>query len=216
MSVEYFTDSNVKYQSLKFQYLKIAYTKEGKIQYGKDGIKYATEGSAGFDLKACDILYNFTEPHIYQDQDKKYYSTFYNKVSDDSELYYIARYKTQNIDTLDFIHLCPKGRILIKTGIKVAIPKGFCLQITPRSGLALKHGITITNSPGIIDSDYRGEIGIILHNLGNEPFEIKLGDRIGQAVLVPVTQASFQEITEEEFEQQETERGDGGFGSTGK
>jgi dUTP pyrophosphatase len=106
------------------------------------------------------------------------------------------------------------GRALVPTGLYMAIPDGYELQIRPRSGLALKHGITITNSPGTIDSDYRGEIGIIIQNLGEEPFVIENGDRICQAVLNKVEQAEWIEVEELE-DLDETERGAGGFNSTG-
>lgn len=112
----------------------------------------------------------------------------------------------------DDIILLPGRRTLIKTGLFVEIPKGYELQIRPRSGLALKHGIAVLNSPGTIDGDYRGEIGVILINHGYEPFEIKIGDRIAQAVLVPITQAAFKVVDK----LGQTERGEGGFGSTGK
>lgn len=100
----------------------------------------------------------------------------------------------------------------IPTGFAVAVPEGYELQCRPRSGLAAKHGITITNSPGTIDSDYRGEIFVVLHNLGVRPFQVNKGDRIAQLVLAPVTIAT---PTEVEF-LDATDRGAGGFGSTGR
>ena len=100
---------------------------------------------------------------------------------------------------------------LVPTGISIAVPAGFEAQIRPRSGLALKHGITIVNSPGTIDSDYRGEIGIIMCNLGKERFEIKRGMRIAQMVIQPVIQAELHEVDELD----DTTRGAGGFGHTG-
>lgn len=101
--------------------------------------------------------------------------------------------------------------VVVSTGFAVAVPEGYELQVRPRSGTAAKYGITITNSPGTIDSDYRGEIKIILHNLGTGYFDVKRGDRIAQLVLAPVTQAVVEEVEELD----ETERGAGGFGSTG-
>jgi len=101
--------------------------------------------------------------------------------------------------------------ILIPTGIYIALPYGFEAQVRPRSGLALKHGITIVNSPGTIDSDYRGEIGIILCNQGKDKFVVDRGMRIAQLVVQPVTHAELEEVEELE----ETHRGDGGFGHTG-
>ncbi|MDE2411649.1 MAG: dUTP diphosphatase [Sphingomonadales bacterium] len=103
------------------------------------------------------------------------------------------------------------GRHAVATGLAVAIPPGFEIQVRPRSGLALKHGITVPNTPGTIDSDYRGELKVILINHGEESFEIRRGDRIAQLVLAPVTRASW--LTVEELD--ETARGEGGFGSTG-
>ncbi len=106
----------------------------------------------------------------------------------------------------------PGKRFLIPTGIKVSIPRGYEWQIRPRSGNALKHGVTVLNSPGTIDSDYRGEVQIILANLGNEPFLVERGDRIAQAVLAPVASPVFKAVEK----LSDTERGDGGFGHSGK
>ncbi|WAM30552.1 dUTP diphosphatase [Caldicellulosiruptor naganoensis] len=100
---------------------------------------------------------------------------------------------------------------LIRTGIYIELPDGYEAQIRPRSGLALKYGITVLNSPGTIDSDYRGEIGVILINLGREPFVLKRGDRIAQMVICKYEKVEIEEAQE----LSETERGDGGFGSTG-
>lgn len=100
---------------------------------------------------------------------------------------------------------------MIPTGLFFEIPEGYEIQVRPRSGLAAKNGVTVLNTPGTIDSDYRGEVKVILINLGDKPFVINNGDRIAQLVISPVTQASF-EITEV---LSETERGKGGFGSTG-
>lgn len=104
----------------------------------------------------------------------------------------------------------PGGRVLVPTGLRPAIPDGFEVQIRPRSGLALKHGITLPNSPGTIDSDYRGPLGVIVQNGGDAPFEITHGMRIAQMVVAPVVQAVFEVGAVDE-----TERGAGGFGSTG-
>ncbi len=101
--------------------------------------------------------------------------------------------------------------ILIPTGIFIALPHGYEAQVRPRSGLALKHGITIVNSPGTIDSDYRGEIGIIFCNQGKEKFVVERGMRIAQLVVQPVIHAELEEVEELE----ETHRGEGGFGHTG-
>lgn len=105
------------------------------------------------------------------------------------------------------------GRIaLVPTGLRVQIPPGYELQIRPRSGLALRHGITLANSPGTIDSDYRGPLGVILVNLGAEPFVLRHGERIAQAVLAPVVQARWQIVEA----LGPSARGEGGFGSTGR
>lgn len=109
------------------------------------------------------------------------------------------------------VMLPPGGRHAVATGLAVAIPPGFEIQVRPRSGLALKHGVTVPNTPGTIDSDYRGELKVILINHGAEPFEIRRGDRVAQLVLAPVTRASWLKV--EELDQ--TMRGEGGFGSTG-
>ncbi len=109
------------------------------------------------------------------------------------------------------VTIAPAARHAVATGLAMAIPAGFEIQVRPRSGLALKHGITVPNTPGTIDSDYRGELKVILINHGAEPFEIRRGDRVAQLVLAPVTQASW--LTVDELDA--TERGEGGFGSTG-
>ena len=109
------------------------------------------------------------------------------------------------------ITITPGARTLVKTGLHIELPKGYQAQIVPRSGLALKHGISIVNSPGTIDSDYRGEIGIILINHGTEPFNVKSGDRIAQMVISKVEQLEWESVEE----LSNTERGEGGFGSTG-
>ena len=107
--------------------------------------------------------------------------------------------------------LAPGTRHAVATGFAVAIPEGYEIQVRPRSGLALKHGISLPNTPGTIDSDYRGELKVILINLGAEAFAIARGDRIAQLVLAPVTLAAWQEVEELD----DTARGAGGFGSTG-
>lgn len=109
------------------------------------------------------------------------------------------------------IHLMPGKRVLIPTGFKMALPEGYEAQIRPRSGLAFKNGITMLNSPGTIDSDYRGEVKVLAINHGEDEFVINYGDRIAQMVIAPVYQISIQEISE----LPETVRGGGGFGSTG-
>lgn len=110
------------------------------------------------------------------------------------------------------IDLLPGRRALIPTGLCIALPPGYEAQVRPRSGLALKHGITCLNSPGTIDADYRGEVGVILINHGWEGFRIARGERIAQMVVAPITQIGWMEFEELD----ETARGTGGFGSTGK
>ncbi|GBQ96022.1 deoxyuridine 5'-triphosphate nucleotidohydrolase [Acetobacter nitrogenifigens DSM 23921 = NBRC 105050] len=105
----------------------------------------------------------------------------------------------------------PGGRALAPTGLRIALPPGYELQLRPRSGLALKHGVTLPNSPGTIDEDYRGEIGVIILNTGSEPFTVERGMRIAQAVVAPVLRVTWNEVAELDA----TARGVGGFGSTG-
>lgn len=109
------------------------------------------------------------------------------------------------------VTLAPGARALVSTGLHMAIPQGFEVQVRPRSGLALKHGITLINSPGTIDSDYRGVVGVILGNTGEAPFVVEHGMRIAQMVVAPVVQAGFDLADNLD----ETSRGTGGFGSTG-
>ncbi len=105
----------------------------------------------------------------------------------------------------------PGSRYAFDTGFAVAVPPGHEMQIRPRSGLALKHGVTVLNSPATIDHDFRGHLKVVLINLGSDPFSIVRGDRIAQAIVAPVTRTSIVEVNELD----ETRRGDGGFGSTG-
>lgn len=107
--------------------------------------------------------------------------------------------------------IVPGGRALIPTGIALALPEGFEAQVRPRSGLAVKHGLTVLNSPGTIDADYRGEVRVALINLGQEPFTVTRGLRIAQMVVAPVTRVAWQESAS----LSDTARGAGGFGSTG-
>lgn len=116
-----------------------------------------------------------------------------------------------NLPGRGILSLSPGARALVPTGLRLAIPTGFEAQVRPRSGLALKHGITLPNSPGTIDADYRGPLGVIMQNSGDEEFVITHGDRIAQIVIAPVVQAVFQCVQTLD----ETERGAGGFGSTG-
>ena len=110
------------------------------------------------------------------------------------------------------VTLQPMERCLVPTGLRIEIPQGFEVQVRPRSGLAHKHGISLTNAPGTIDSDYRGPLGVLMINLGADPFTIQHGDRIAQLVVTPVVQASFDVVDV----LGDTTRGAGGFGSTGR
>ena len=115
-------------------------------------------------------------------------------------------------DRVSGVTLAPMQRRLLPTGLRVEIPPGFEMQLRPRSGLALKHGLTLINTPGTIDSDYRGPLGVLLVNLGDDPFTVQHGDRIAQLIVAPVVQARF-EMAESLGG---TDRGAGGFGSTGR
>ena len=131
----------------------------------------------------------------------------------------LPRYETEDSSGLDLaanideqIKILPGKSEIIPTGLAVAIPKNFEIQIRPRSGLAAKNQVSVLNTPGTIDSDYRGELKVILYNYGNEEFIVKNEDRIAQMVLMPIIKASFEEVEN----LPETIRGEGGFGSTGK
>lgn len=111
----------------------------------------------------------------------------------------------------DPLTLAPGERALVPTGLRIALPPGFEAQVRPRSGLAVRHGVTMLNTPGTIDADYRGEIRVIAINLGQEPFVIRRGDRIAQLVVAPVTRVEWRLVESLEA----TARGEGGFGHTG-
>jgi dUTP pyrophosphatase len=134
------------------------------------------------------------------------------------DAYDIPEYMTEGSAGVDLhannvepIMIKPGNRHLIKTGIAIQLPRDMEAQVRPRSGLVLKHGVTVLNSPGTIDSDYRGEIGVILQNSGDKPFFVNCGDRIAQLVFAPVTQVVFEEVDALE----DSARGEGGFGHTG-
>jgi len=146
--------------------------------------KYQTKGSAGFDFHAV----------ITPDEDG------------------VNPVRLDDNDEMEIVEIVGPGKQrIIDTGLSVAVPEGYELQVRPRSGLSFKHKITVTNSPGTIDSDYRGEIKIIIFNLGEEDFVINKGDRIAQGVVNKIEQFDIQEVDDLD----ETERGGGGFGSTG-
>jgi dUTP pyrophosphatase len=116
-----------------------------------------------------------------------------------------------DVVTAEDLSLAPGARLAVPTGFAIEIPPGYEVQVRPRSGLALKHGITCLNTPGTIDSDYRGEVKVILANLGQETFAVGRGERIAQLVPAPVLRATFEEVSQ----LSDSERGSGGFGSTG-
>lgn len=147
--------------------------------------RYETPDSAGMDLRAD--LWQIKEKFLFNAE--------------------IIR-KEHNI--IDYIIIAPGGRALIPTGLKMALPKGYEAQVRPRSGLALKYGITVLNTPGTIDADYRDSVGVILINHGSKPFVIRQGDRIAQMVIAKMEQITWNPVDSLD----ETERG-GGFGSTG-
>ena len=133
--------------------------------------------------------------------------------------YELPAYATQSSAGLDLkavlveaVTLEPLERKIVGTGLKIALPEGYEAQVRPRSGLAAKHGITVLNAPGTIDADYRGEIGVILVNLSNEPFTIQPGERIAQLVVAQYSQVEWSPVESLDT----TQRGEGGFGSTGK
>ena len=129
----------------------------------------------------------------------------------------LPAYATEHAAGLDVVAaesltIAPGQRHAVATGFAIAIPHGYEVQVRPRSGLALKHGLSVLNTPGTIDSDYRGEVKVILANLGSEPFEVVRGERIAQLIPSPVLRARFDEVADLD----DTVRGAGGFGSTGR
>ena len=126
--------------------------------------------------------------------------------------YATAHAAGMDVVAAESVTLAPGARHAVATGFAIAIPEGYEVQVRPRSGLALRHGITCLNTPGTIDADYRGEVKVILANLGEQAFEVVRGERIAQLVPAPVVRASFAEVEALD----ETKRGGGGFGSTGR
>lgn len=151
---------------------------------------YESEFAAG-----CDVRANFTDDKKIKGEDIR-----------------IIHELDENSKATTNIIIRPQGRALIPTGIKVAVPEGYEMQVRPRSGLAIKQGITVLNTPGTVDSDYRGEVGVILVNTSKKPVKITNNERVAQLVLSPVIQGTFKVIKK----LPETKRGEGGFGSTGK
>lgn len=164
--------------------------------YNPNGLpKYETDGSSGMDLKA------WIDPKQYLNEK----GNISIKGSHGG-----AFFKPNKDNTLELI-IRPQARALVKTGVHIAMPEYMEAQVRPRSGLALKHGITCTNSPGTIDSSYRGDIGVIVHNTSDENFVIKDGDRIAQLVFALTFKVKFKQV----LELPESVRGEGGFGHTG-
>ena len=137
----------------------------------------------------------------------------FKRVHPDASLPAYARPGDAGMDvrSVDDVEIAPGARALVHTGLVMMLPPGYEAQVRPRSGLALKHGVTVLNTPGTIDEGYRGEVGVILANFGDAPFPVKKGDRIAQVVIAPVTTANVEETDVVD----ETDRGSGGFGSTG-
>lgn len=158
---------------------------------------YETPASAGMDVRAN--FDNIVEKFLFNTTIKEHENV---RIDVNGETHHL----------IESITINPGGRALIPTGLRVAIPEGYEIQVRPRSGLALKNGITLLNTPGTIDADYRGDIGVIVINHGTEPFTIMSGDRIGQIVLNKVERIEWKEVDN----LSDTIRGEGGFGSTGK
>ena len=147
--------------------------------------KYETSKSAGMDLRAD--LWNIKESCLHN-----------------------ADVIRDEYNIIQYIKIAPGGRALIPTGLKMALPEGYEAHVRPRSGLALKYGVTVLNTPGTIDADYRGDVGVILINHGKDPFVVKQGDRIAQLVVTKFEQVTWHPVDKLDS----TERGEGGFGST--
>ena len=158
---------------------------------------YETPSSAGMDVRAN--FDNIVKKFLFNTTIKEHENV---RIDVNGETHHL----------IESITINPGGRALIPTGLRVAIPEGYEIQVRPRSGLALKNGITLLNTPGTIDADYRGDIGVIVINHGTEPFTIMAGDRIGQIVLNKVERIEWEEV----YNLPDTIRGEGGFGSTGK
>lgn len=137
----------------------------------------------------------------------------FKKIHPDATLPSYAHASDAGMDvrSVEDVTVPAKGRVLVHTGLVMLLPPMYEAQVRPRSGLALKHGITVLNTPGTIDSGYRGEVGVILANFGDSDFQVKKGDKVAQIVVAPVVQAEIEEVSEID----ETDRGAGGFGSTG-
>ena len=137
----------------------------------------------------------------------------FKKIHPDATLPSYAHASDAGMDvrSVEDVTVPAKGRVLVHTGLVMLLPPMYEAQVRPRSGLALKYGITVLNTPGTIDSGYRGEVGVILANFGDSDFQVKKGDKVAQIVVAPVVQAEIEEVSEID----ETDRGAGGFGSTG-
>lgn len=195
--------------------IKFCFTSEkARELYNGKPPQFETPFASGFDLRAVEFD---TSLLSVKDISKSNESDFLHYTHKD-DYKNVCGIKKDNT----LLHLVQNQRVLIKTGIRIAMPiienEIMELQIRSRSGLALKYGICVLNGIGTIDNDFRGELGVILYNTGNKVVEINIGDRIAQGVFNPLKQVDFQEISQEEFEATycDTKRGSGGFGSTGK
>ena len=189
-------------------------SEKAKELYNNQPPQYETPFASGFDLRAVDFDISLLSV---KDMSKSNESDFLHYThKDDYKI--VCGIKKDNT----LLHLVQNQRILIKTGIRISMPiiesEIMHLEICSRSGLSLTNGVFVLNAPGIVDNDYRGELGVILHNAGNKAVEINIGDRIAQGVFNPLQQCIWQKVSEEDFDQNfcNTQRGSGGFGSTGK
>lgn len=222
-------------------------SEKAKKLYSNEPPQYETPFASGFDLRAVDFdisqFKDFNEDEkdggscLSKDTQHIITNNGYiinHKDGDDDHtwsefleifnVYGLALYDADDYDCENIVgwEISPQGRILVKTGIRISMPimenEIMHLEICSRSGLSLKNGVFVLNAPGIVDNDYRGELGVILYNAGNEAVTINIGDRIAQGVFNPVQQCIWQKVSEEDFDQNfcNTKRGSGGFGSTGK
>ena len=220
-------------------------SEKAKELYNNQPPQYETPFASGFDLRAVDFdishFKDFNEDekddghclskdtqHIitnngyiinHKDGDDDYTWSEFLEIFN---VYGNALYDGDDYENIVGWKISPQGRILVKTGIRISMPimgnEIMHLEICSRSGLSLKNGVFVLNAPGIVDNDYRGELGVILHNAGNKAVEINIGDRIAQGIFNPLQQCIWHKVSEEEFDQSfcNTQRGSGGFGSTGK
>lgn len=204
---------------------KIQFTNENTKELYNGKLEYATEGSAGFDLRACRFDFKGFDRETLAIEDELEFFVFNNKdfrlsgtVGESQLGAILTSSASDDMERLEnnvyglILELKPQGIIKIGTGVKIQPSQGYATFVYPRSGFSTKNEVILLNGVGVIDSDYTGEIIVCLKNISNKPVEIALGDKIAQAVIQPVLQAHFEYVEELE----PTKRGDGGFGSTGK